>query len=253
LWGSDGFTCHSNGLELCADLEQRFHIGAYHRTSGAALGLCQNAIYLGFNFYAMQTISASLASIIASSMPLIVAALSVVLFDQKLSKMGYVGLILGFAGVTLIMANRLGGAADPISVAMCVVAAIALSIATLTVKSASMGQNLLMVVGMQMWVGAATLVFPSMLFETWVVDWSMPVVIALSYSIIAPGIVATYIWFKLVERIGATKAASFHFLNPFFGVAVAAVILSETLSITDCIGVIIIMVGIYNVQRSKST
>lgn len=32
-------------------------------------GLCQNAIYLGLNFYAVQTVQASLASIIASTMP----------------------------------------------------------------------------------------------------------------------------------------------------------------------------------------
>ena len=38
-------------------------------------GLCQNALYLGLNFVALQWIQASLASIIASSMPLIVALL----------------------------------------------------------------------------------------------------------------------------------------------------------------------------------
>ena len=38
-------------------------------------GLCQNALYLGLNFVALQSVQASLASIIASSMPLIVEAL----------------------------------------------------------------------------------------------------------------------------------------------------------------------------------
>ena len=66
-----------------------------------------------------------------------------------------------------------------------------------------------------------------------------------------PGIIATYIWFLLVGRIGATKAATFHFLNPFFGVAIAAVLLGESLTILDIIGVAIIMVGILTVQKSK--
>ena len=38
-------------------------------------GLCQNGLYLGLNFVAMQRIEASLAAIIASTMPLLVAAL----------------------------------------------------------------------------------------------------------------------------------------------------------------------------------
>ena len=48
------------------------------RAQGMAVvvfGLCQNALYLGLNFVALQWIPASVAAIIASSMPLIVAAL----------------------------------------------------------------------------------------------------------------------------------------------------------------------------------
>ena len=39
----------------------------------AVFGLCQNALYLGLNFIAMRSIDAGLASIIASTMPLLVA------------------------------------------------------------------------------------------------------------------------------------------------------------------------------------
>lgn len=39
-------------------------------------GLCQNALYLGLNFLAMRTVEASLAAIIASMLPLLVAAFS---------------------------------------------------------------------------------------------------------------------------------------------------------------------------------
>jgi drug/metabolite transporter (DMT)-like permease len=61
----------------------------------------------------------------------------------------------------------------------------------------------------------------------------------------------TLIWFFLVRRIGPVKAATFHFLNPFFGVLVAALILSEPLSMRDGIGVTIIMAGILLVQLSR--
>jgi drug/metabolite transporter (DMT)-like permease len=40
----------------------------------ALFGLCQNTLYLGLNFLAMTTVPAGLAAIIASALPLIVAA-----------------------------------------------------------------------------------------------------------------------------------------------------------------------------------
>jgi len=83
------------------------------------------------------------------------------------------------------------------------------------------------------------------------VNFTWPLVLAFSYTTLAPGLLATWIWFKLVQRIGAVKAATFHFLNPFFGVSVAALILGESLGKTDVIGVIIITLGILAVQLSK--
>jgi drug/metabolite transporter (DMT)-like permease len=56
-----------------------------------------------------------------------------------------------------------------------------------------------------------------------------------------------------VQRIGAVKAATFHFLNPFFGVAIAALFLGESLRIWDIIGVVVIMFGILAVQMARQT
>jgi drug/metabolite transporter (DMT)-like permease len=138
-----------------------------------------------------------------------------------------------------------------IGIALCLLGVIALTIATLSVKSASTGGNLFMVVGLQMLVGSAALASPALSFETWDVTWHPTLLAAFAYTIIVPGIIATYIWFILVGRIGATKAATFHFLNPFFGVAIAALFLGESLTTTDIIGVAIIMAGIFAVQRAR--
>ena len=68
-----------------------------------------------------------------------------------------------------------------------------------------------------------------------------------------PGLLATFVWFLLVGRIGATRAATFHFLNPFFGVAIAALLLGESLGPRDIMGVVIIAAGILAVQISRQT
>jgi drug/metabolite transporter (DMT)-like permease len=110
-----------------------------------------------------------------------------------------------------------------------------------------------MIVGLQMLVGAGFLVIPGLMFDQPEVTWSVKLVLAFSYTVLMPGLVATFIWFWLVQRIGAVKAATFHFLNPFFGVLIAAVLLGETLSVWDIVGVVIIMVGILSVQMARQT
>jgi drug/metabolite transporter (DMT)-like permease len=213
-------------------------------------GLCQNALYLGLNFVALQWVEGSLASVIASAMPLLVALIGFVL-GERLPKLGLAGMAAGFAGVALIMGSRITHGADPTGVALCVLGATALAFATRLVKSVSAGGNLLMVVGLQMLVGSAILSVAAMAFETPRLNVTPHLIMALSYQIVVPGLCATLLWFSLVGRIGAIRASTFHFLNPFFGVAVAAALLGEKITPSDVLGVIIAMAGILAVQISR--
>ncbi|MEM9433602.1 MAG: DMT family transporter [Pseudomonadota bacterium] len=214
-------------------------------------GICQNAIYLGLNFVAMQTVQASLAAIIASSMPLLVALIGWMALKDRLPRLAIIGLVVGFAGVGLIMGTRIAGQVDLFGVALCVVGAMALAIATLIMRGVSGSGNLFMVVGLQMLVGGVVLSVFAGLLETPRINWNTELALAFAYTLIMPGLVATYIWFLLVERIGAVKAATFHFLNPFFGVLTAWILLGEQLGPWDVLGVVVITIGILAVQLSR--
>lgn len=239
------------GIAIARALGQSFRLSKAQWRSTIIFGFLQNAVYLGLFFVAMQTIEASLAAIIASTMPLMVALAAWAFMGEKLSPMGVMGLIAGFAGVIFIMAAHLSGGIDVTGIVICFIGVLALTIATLTVRSASTGGNLLMVVGLQMLVGCVALAIATLLFETPQVALSWPLAIAFIYTCLAPGLLATWIWFLLVGRIGATRAATFHFLNPFFGVAIAAVLLGEKLGVRDLIGVAVIAAGIFAVQISR--
>jgi drug/metabolite transporter (DMT)-like permease len=232
-------------------LGQRLPRGRAQWAAVAVFGLCQNALYLGLNFLALRTVEASVAVIVASLLPLLVAALARIAFGERLSPLAIAGLAAGFAGVLVIMAARLTAGADPRAVALCGLAILALAVATLLVRGASGAGSLWMIVGLQMLVGGAIL-FPVTLFlESWSVQWTAPLLYAFAYTVLVPGLAATMIWFVLVRRIGATRAATFHFLNPFFGVAVAALILGEAVTARDLLGVVIIMAGILAVQVAR--
>ena len=192
-------------------------------------------------------------SIIASSLPLWVALLGWLASGEKVRPLGIAGLFAGLAGVFLIMGTRLSGGVDPFGIALCLMGALALAIATLAVRGASSGGNVLVVVGFQMLVGSAVLWVPALAFEAWVFNWTTPVTLAFLYTIFVPGIFATILWFWLVRRIGTVRASTFHFLTPFFGVAVAAALLGEKIGSLDVLGVAIITGAILVVQLSKTT
>jgi drug/metabolite transporter (DMT)-like permease len=241
------------GITIAAALGQNWRLSRRQWRSVMIFGLCQNALYLGLNFIAMQWIEASLAAIIASTMPLLVALLGWVFFGEKVRPLGLAGLVAGVIGVAIIMGSRFSGGVSVPGILFCGVGALALAVATLTVRGASSGGNLLMIVGLQMFVGAAVLAIAAIALEDWQVNWTPRLGLAFAYTTLVPGLLATWVWFRLVERIGAVRAATYHFLNPFFGVAVAAVLLSETLGIADIFGVIIVAAGILAVQLSKQS
>ena len=239
------------GIGIALWLGQSWRLTRSQWRATLVFGLCQNALYLGLNFVAMQTIEASLAAIIASTMPLLVALGGWLAFNEKVRPLGAAGLAAGVLGVVLIMGSRISAGVDMYGLALTVIGVLSLTVATMAVRGASSGGNVLMIVGLQMLIGSAFLGMVALATETWAVNWTWRLGAAFAYTTIVPGLAATWIWFLLVNRIGAVRAATFHFLTPFFGVAVAAVLLNEALGRLDVLGVAIITLGILAVQLSK--
>ena len=202
------------GVMLARAMGQSWHLTRRQWVAVVVFGIAQNALYLGLNFVAMQTIEASLASIVASTMPLLVGLASWVIFGERLPLLGVAGLMAGILGVALIMGARLQGDVDMFGLGLVVIAAIALTIATMSMRGASSGGNFLMIVGLQMLVGSAILWVPALAFETFDVEWTWQLGVAFSYTVIVPGL-GGYI--DLVLSGGSDRrdtCSGFPFFNP---------------------------------------
>ncbi|WP_299669469.1 DMT family transporter [uncultured Ruegeria sp.] len=239
------------GVAIARAMGQSWNLTRAQWRATILFGVCQNALYLGLNFYAMQTVEASMAAIIASTMPLLVALAGWLLLGDRLRPLGIIGLCAGFAGVALIMGSRIGAGIDLSGIMLCGFGALALTFATLAVRGATSGGNFMMVVGLQMLVGSAALFLAAPIFETIYIHPTLPFVLAFTYTTLFPGLLATLIWFLLLDRIGPIRAATFHFLNPVFGVTIAAILLGEKLGPLDAVGVVITTLGILAVQLSR--
>ncbi|MEL7115945.1 MAG: DMT family transporter, partial [Pseudomonadota bacterium] len=90
-------------IGIASWLGQSWRLTRAQWVATAIFGLCQNALYLGLNFVAMQTVEASLAAIIASTMPLLVAIGGWAVFGEKVRPLGAAGLLAGVIGVAIIM------------------------------------------------------------------------------------------------------------------------------------------------------
>jgi len=231
-------------VALARALGQGWRLTRGQALSVLVFGLCQNAVYLGLNFIALQWVEASLAVIIAATMPLLVAALGWAFRGERISKQAALG-------VALIMGTRVSGGADPAGIALCILGALALAVATLTIGGAASGGNVLMVVGLQMLVGSAALAAIAALTEDWHFTPAPAFWAAFVWQIAGPGLAATLIWFRLVGEIGTVRAAAFHFLNPAFGVIVAMALLGEQVHGWDILGIVVTMAGILLVQRAR--
>ncbi|WP_027256923.1 MULTISPECIES: DMT family transporter [Leisingera] len=239
------------GVAIARAMGQSWRLTPGQWRATVIFGICQNALYLGLNFVAMQWIEASLAAIIASTMPLLVALAGWALFGERLRPLGYAGLAAGVLGVALIMGTRLSAGVDLFGVVLCVIGVLALTIATLALRGATSGGNFMMVVGLQMLIGSAILFLAAPLTEEIFVRPTLRLALAFTYTTVVPGLMATLIWVMLLSRIGAVRAATFHFLNPVFGVAVAGALLGEKLGPLDVLGVAIVTGGILAVQLAR--
>ena len=216
------------------------------------LGVAQNALYLGLIFVAVGTIPAALAAIIASALPLLVAVAAPFVSPERPSKAVVLGLLIGFGGVIYIMHDRVAGGVSPGGVVLCIVAVAALTLATLIVNRARFGGGLLMIVGLQMLVGAISLAPFALAFESPLQAHLTPRLgAAFAYMVLVPGLLATFVWFKLIRWIGPTRASVFHFLNPGFGVLVAWVLLGEPVGGATGVGVALVAAGILLVQIAR--
>ena len=96
------------GIAIARMLGQNFNLSRQEWAGVLIFGFCQNVLNLGLNFVAMQWIDASMAVIIASMLPLIVAAISWIYSAENPVIIGILGLVAGMSGVLLIMIDRTG-------------------------------------------------------------------------------------------------------------------------------------------------
>ena len=217
----------------------------------AAIGIFNNALYLGFNYSGMHTVSAGLTALIASTNPVLTSLLAACFLGERMTVRKIIGLLLGVAGVAFIVEGRVvTGAASMHGIGLVVAGLVSLVGGTILFKRFAPSTNLAVGNGVQILAGGLALApfaFTSESVSEIIPTWRL--FAAFAYLTLCGSVVGYLIWFHLLTRFGATAASAYHFLMPPLGMLFGWILLGEHVEARDLVGVLPVAVGIYLVTR----
>ena len=215
------------------------------------LGVLNQAGYQGLAWQGMGTVSAGLATIIASLNPILIAALAAPLLGEQMHWRKVLGLLLGFGGAVFVVRHRIVvGHEDAQGVLLVVGALLSLVAGTLAFKWVAPDATLPVAVGVQTLAAGALLLALGAAFENpalAVIDARFWLVLA--WCVLVMSIGALLLWFWLLRNGTASSASALHFLIPPIGLAIAWLVLGEAISPTDLLGIVPVAFGIWLVTR----
>ena len=217
----------------------------------AVLGLLNQAGYQGLAWRGMGGVSAGLATIIASLNPILIAAVAAPLLGEALHWRKVLGLVLGFAGAVFVVRHRLAsGTEDPTGVLLVVGALLSLVAGTLAFKWLAPQVTLPVAVGVQTVFAGLFLLCVGLVFEDPAdIHLSQRFWLVMVWCVLVVSIGALLLWFWLLRNGSASSASALHFLIPPTGLAMSWLVLGETVSPADLLGVVPVALGIWLATR----
>ena len=221
----------------------------------AVVGLVMNALQFGLMYVAFDLgLGATLASLFHALSPVLTALLAAALLGERVSMLQVLGFVVGVAGVLLVLGSDLGHAGGPIAVLVGGLSMLTLSLGTLGQRWIGAQPDLLWSAAVQFAVSAPPLLVLSWLTEgAWPVTNTGQAVVSVLLLAIVNSIIGLMLLALLVLRGGSGAAASLFFLSPPVTAVLAWLVLDETLSITQLVGLVVAVVGVAAATRTRRT
>lgn len=222
----------------------------------AVIGIANNAMYLGFGYVGLRTVSAGLGTLVVSANPVLTAVLAAMFLSERLTLQKVIGLVLGVGGVGFIVAHRLStGSGQDSATGLIFTFCALLSIVAGTILYKKLAPQGGMLIGnaVQNVAGGLMLIPFAFSFESVaeiVPSWKL--LASLGYLTVLGSIVGYLLWQHLIRVMGATAASSYHFLMPPLGVLFGWLLIGEHVSLADVLGIVPVALGIYLVTRPSS-
>lgn len=216
------------------------------------LAVANATLALGAMYLAAGRAEASVAAILASGQPVVLAAAGWVLFGESASFRAVAGLATAMAGVVLI-ATTSSGATSPEGVGLALLATAAPAAGTVLMRRLGSSVDLLVVTGAQFLLGGAILLGASAAFEPRAeMTWSTATLFGLLVLGVLGTGVAYVIWFWLLPRVPLARLGAALFLVPVVGV-IAGVLTGDRPEPIELVGITAVLasIGLVSARRQR--
>jgi drug/metabolite transporter (DMT)-like permease len=207
---------------------------------------------LGVWFAVRLGMTAGLVAIIVGLQPILTAWFAAWI-SEKVSSRQWSGLAFGFAGVALVVVEKIGFNHIPLlSYILAFVALLSITFGTLYQKKYCPVFDLRAGSLIQFSV-SAVLCFPCMYFlESGVMVWNAPVTAAMLWAIFPLSIGSISLLFMMIRKGAATKVTSLLYLTPPVTAAMAWLLFNEPFTAMMAVGLALTMTGVVLVNARKS-
>ncbi len=219
----------------------------------ALAGLLLHGIYLGGVFASIDKgVEAGVAALIVSSQPLLTAVLAGPVLGERVTGRQWIGFLLGFCGVTLVVWQKLGqGIGTPFGMALSVFALLGITAGTLYQKRYCADMPLRSGSVIQFAVSALAVGILALALETREVAWTGAFIFALGWLVIVLSFGAVTLLYVLIRRGAAFRVASLFYLVPPSTAVLAWLVFDETFGILALAGMGLVVLGVALVNLAQ--
>ena len=200
--------------------------------------------------YALEKTTASTIALILGATPAFAAVIGLVLGLERLSRRFWIAAVISFAGVGLVALGSGEVSGDRRGVLLGIATAAtwaAYSVAVGPLMQRYSASRISVVVLGLGWLGILAVGFPQAADQDLDVGWK--VWLLLGFATIGPLVLTTIMWFRVIHRIGASRATLVANLQPFVAAVFALILLSEHMTPLQVAGGILIAGGILTARR----
>jgi drug/metabolite transporter (DMT)-like permease len=217
----------------------------------AIAGILLQTVYLSSMINALdQGLPQGTAALIAGLQPLITAVFAGPFLGERLARRQWLGVMLGLAGVALVVSDRISGNASTLAFLLIAPAPFVITAASLYQKRYCAHMDMWTGLVIQHGAAGITQLVLALVFESMVVHWSWPLIGAIVYMSVFVSIGANNMYFYMLKRGAATKAASLFYLTPGATAVLAWIGFGERLTPGAIIGFAIAALGVALVTRA---
>jgi drug/metabolite transporter (DMT)-like permease len=212
------------------------------------------AIPYGLLFWAEQHVLSSMAAILFSAMPLMVALLTPVMMGRKVPRNAVFALVVAFGGLLALLFTELRTSRSELLGGAAVMAAMMLSGWSIVYAKKTLQEvDSVVSTGLQLLLGSAALFWGRWALEAHrQAHWSGPSIAALAFLTIFGSCLAFVVYYWLLKRIEPYQLSTTSLIVPIIAVLEGALFYREQVSLTMLVAMAVVLISVGSVLRAET-